>query len=210
MTREEAIEILQNHHMWTGEPQELIDVRKANKALNMAISALEQTDEDDYQTDMDEAWEERIDYHDDFATALKKISDYKRINKMTDEEVYKRFVEPYHKFNKSEPCEDAVSRDAVIDALSEYVSLEEYEDNSHTFTVKPLIKRIVKLPSITQKLKTGHWIEKDGFDGDVYYDCSECGESWATIEGTPWDNEWKYCPNCGCRMVEPQESEDKE
>lgn len=49
-------------------------------------------------------------------------------------------------------------------------------------------------------LKPGHWIEKDGFDGDVYYDCSECGESWTTIEGTPWDNEWNYCPNCGARM----------
>ena len=58
-----------------------------------------------------------------------------------------------------------------------------------------------------QEPKTGHWIEKDGFDGDVYYDCSECGESWTTIEGTPWDNEWDYCPSCGARMVEPQESE---
>lgn len=56
-----------------------------------------------------------------------------------------------------------------------------------------------------EKPKTGHWIEKDGFDGDTYYDCSECGESWTTIEGTPWNNGMKYCPNCGCRMVEPQE-----
>ena len=53
--------------------------------------------------------------------------------------------------------------------------------------------------------KTGHWIEKDGFDGDVYYDCSECGESWTTIEGTPWDNGMNYCPNCGAKM----ESEDE-
>lgn len=40
MTREEAIEILEKHHMWTGEPQELIEVRKENETLNMAISAL--------------------------------------------------------------------------------------------------------------------------------------------------------------------------
>lgn len=40
MTRLEAIEILEKHHMWTGEPQELIEVRKENEALNMAISAL--------------------------------------------------------------------------------------------------------------------------------------------------------------------------
>ena len=57
--------------------------------------------------------------------------------------------------------------------------------------------------------KSGKWIEKDGFDGDVYYDCSVCGESWATIEGSPWDNEWNYCPNCGAKMFEPQESEEQ-
>lgn len=44
MTREEAIEILEKHHMWTGEPQELIEVRKENKALDMAIASLK-TDE---------------------------------------------------------------------------------------------------------------------------------------------------------------------
>ena len=53
--------------------------------------------------------------------------------------------------------------------------------------------------------KTGHWIEKDGFDGDTYYDCSECGESWTTIEGEPWNNGMKYCPNCGARMIESEE-----
>lgn len=53
--------------------------------------------------------------------------------------------------------------------------------------------------------KTGHWIEKEGFDGDTYYNCSECGESWTTIAGTPWNNGMKYCPNCGAKM----ESEDK-
>ncbi len=40
MTKLEAIKILQSHHMWTGEPEELVDVRKENEALNMAIEAL--------------------------------------------------------------------------------------------------------------------------------------------------------------------------
>ena len=48
--------------------------------------------------------------------------------------------------------------------------------------------------------KVGEWIEKDGFDGDVYYDCSVCGESWTTIEGTPLDNDMNYCPHCGAKM----------
>lgn len=41
MTNEEAIKILEKHHMWTGEPQEVVDVRIENKALEMAIKALE-------------------------------------------------------------------------------------------------------------------------------------------------------------------------
>lgn len=51
-----------------------------------------------------------------------------------------------------------------------------------------------------QSVKAGKWIEKDGWDGDVYYDCSACGESWITIEGTPWDNDMNYCPHCGAKM----------
>ena len=42
LTIEEAIAILKKHHMWTGEPEELVEVRKENEALYMAIAALEQ------------------------------------------------------------------------------------------------------------------------------------------------------------------------
>ena len=96
-----------------------------------------------------------------------------------------------------QPCDDAISRAEAVRVASGYC---------HPANVA---KELAKMPPVTPQPKTGHWIEKDGFDGDTYYDCSECGESWTTIEGTPWDNEFKYCPNCGCRMVEPQESERK-
>ena len=101
----------------------------------------------------------------------------------------------------------------TVDIKTEVLKIIEFEDkwlldcNSHNENTRiafdSMKSKIKAIPSAEPK--TGHWIEKDGFDGDVYYDCSECGESWATIEGTPWDNEWKYCPSCGCRMVEPQE-----
>lgn len=42
MTNQEAIEILKQHHMWTGSPEEIIDVRKENRALEMAIKALKE------------------------------------------------------------------------------------------------------------------------------------------------------------------------
>ncbi len=46
-------------------------------------------------------------------------------------------------------------------------------------------------------LPKGHWIYKN-LKGQF---CSACDKQ----------SIWKfdYCPNCGCRMVEPQESEDK-
>lgn len=55
---------------------------------------------------------------------------------------------------EQEPCDDAVSREAVINAICDYVALEEYEDKSHTFTIRPLEKRIKQLPSVTQKSET--------------------------------------------------------
>ena len=63
------------------------------------------------------------------------------------------------------------------------------------------------IKALEQEPKIGRWIEKDGYDGDTYYDCSECGESWTTIEGTPWNNGMKFCPNCGARMAESGDKE---
>jgi len=55
--------------------------------------------------------------------------------------------------------------------------------------------------------KTGHWIEKEDYNMDTYYDCSACGESWMTVEGTPWQNGMNYCPHCGAKMVEQESAE---
>lgn len=53
---------------------------------------------------------------------------------------------------------------------------------------------------LKEQRKKGHWIEKEDYNMDTYYDCSVCGESWTTIEGTPWENGMNYCPHCGADM----------
>lgn len=58
-----------------------------------------------------------------------------------------------------------------------------------------------------KEVPNGEWIERDDGWGDNYYDCSVCGESWATIDGTPFDNGMKYCPNCGAKMEQTGENE---
>lgn len=97
---------------------------------------------------------------------------------------------------------DLIERQAVLDLT--------WEEPSYTDALNVLTEirdKVKELPSIIPTERTAHWIEKDGYDGDTYYDCSECGESWTTIDGTPWNNGMNYCPNCGARMIDPQESE---
>ena len=53
----------------------------------------------------------------------------------------------------------------------------------------------------SQEPKTGHWMH-DGSHWKNRFIRSECGYKL-------FDEQTNYCPNCGCAMVEPQESEDK-
>ena len=49
--------------------------------------------------------------------------------------------------------------------------------------------------------KYGKWIaHSNGGIWIKYYECSECGKAH--------DTHSDYCPNCGAKMVEPQESEE--
>ena len=55
--------------------------------------------------------------------------------------------------------------------------------------------------------KTGHWIvyaELTGeWEGTKKYACDKCGEKVGVFKSN-------FCPNCGAKMTETQESEDKE
>lgn len=48
--------------------------------------------------------------------------------------------------------------------------------------------------------KTGKWIEHDDDWANVYYECSVCKEPFVLIDGTPADNLYNFCPNCGADM----------
>ena len=55
----------------------------------------------------------------------------------------------------------------------------------------------------------GHWIEQEDGNLDTYYTCSSCKEDFDLIAGTPCENLYNYCPNCGAKMDETVE-ENKE
>ena len=96
---------------------------------------------------------------------------------------------------EQEPCEDCISRQAVIELCEGWWLGHTKEDDFPT--------EVRALPSVNPQ-KIGHWIV-----GEKYYMgerngcCSVCEDYYT--------NDWfemKYCPNCGAKMVEPQESEE--
>lgn len=47
----------------------------------------------------------------------------------------------------------------------------------------------------------GRWEDSiDEWFGTDVYTCSNCRESYVLVEGTPKQNLWHYCPNCGAKM----------
>ena len=106
---------------------------------------------------------------------------------------------------EQEPCEDAISRQAAIEAAMQDVN----DRRTHGFNAGATraANRIKLLPPVKpQEPKTGHWkrisMDKYSEHAKYWYRCDRCGKD--NLGNTDW------CPHCGARMVEPQESEDKE
>lgn len=51
-----------------------------------------------------------------------------------------------------------------------------------------------------EPVKHAYWEEKQDMNGDTYYHCTNCKEGFVLLEGTPKDNLYYYCPNCGAKM----------
>ena len=76
----------------------------------------------------------------------------------------------------------------------------EYDQEKHCcHRWSKVIRDTVEEMKQEQEPKTGHWKDIPKYK-DIAWQCSECGH-FTTMKHN-------YCPNCGCRMVEPQESEE--
>ena len=107
-----------------------------------------------------------------------------------------------------QPCEDAISREDALMCLTGEIK--------ETDTIETIIarsgRRIRKLSPVNPT-KTGHWILTDVEGSKVWQcSCSKCNKNplrfvcgseewWLIASNLPI-----HCPNCGAKMVEPQES----
>ncbi len=85
-------------------------------------------------------------------------------------------------------------------------TVTEMRDNDGTGTQQEVCKFLANLMDILEKQmqepKIGHWEYGYAFTDGNYCKCSECKEIIKCIYPM------HYCPNCGAKMVEPQESEE--
>ena len=132
---------------------------------------------------------------------------------------------------KQEPCEDAISRQAVLDALCK--ALYEYEDKTekqfleseeldvadwfqHRIFVQNMSdidrQTILNIPSVTPQPKIGQWINFGRTQGEIggqivrAFTCSRCSaiSIFRVSNGNIVNGD--LCPNCGAKMQEKAES----
>lgn len=87
--------------------------------------------------------------------------------------------------SKTQPCEDCISREAVIRLVEQYPNIIGNRCNG-------LIADIKHLPSVTPERPKGKWIKCKSRFGTEYFKCSECGRKLNWI-----DRDDNYCNSCG-------------
>ena len=87
-----------------------------------------------------------------------------------------------------QPCEDAISRQAVLELVADY-----------DLSMGQVVKQIHALPPVTPQSKIGKWIIIDDCEHFIAK-CSECGR----IEDSRMINKYPYC-HCGAKMQEVEE-----
>ena len=117
---------------------------------------------------------------------------------------------------EQQSCDDAVSRaDFEAHLFENYCVPVSKTGKPNQYSsgcfYKDVVKCLDELPSVTQKY--GKWIEHPEIETSapeylMFYECSECGDKQCFCKSDI--HKKRFCNNCGAKMVEPQESEDKE
>ena len=100
-----------------------------------------------------------------------------------------------------------ISREAIITWIEKSLAMYHDKYSTDMLHMFGLFRSVIEDKSLfpsadVEERKTGKWIERE----DMYYgwniwECSNCHEEFCVEEGSPNDNEYHYCPNCGARMV---------
>lgn len=96
-------------------------------------------------------------------------------------------------------CVDTISRQAAIDAIHCDITITGRQNAELvSTTISAFVDRIKALPPAEPRRRRGEWIKHDNS-----CECPLCHTEWSYFDN---ESEWfKYCPNCGVRMMEGEE-----
>jgi len=225
ITRSEAIEALKQLRLdYVEFWEELND--ETTRALDMAIASLEA--DEAYQLEYERTTKE-IPIKLNITEVKKHQSDFSDLSERKAEDCISR---EFQEIVVEYPPEDLCTYPEYKG--KPYFSIKYKEGNDYFIgygTYKPeVFSRYLRdyfMPPVTpQEPRKGHWIEHEWEEmrEKGYYRCSVCNHGYQRytkgirksdvpyIDGQEYKlwNCDNYCPNCGAKMVESQESEDKE
>jgi hypothetical protein len=105
------------------------------------------------------------------------------------------WLRDYKRLKEQQPCEDAISRQAAIDAFGDVHPLD--------YNAQAYLSKIKELPPVSVAEKTGRWewVQYDGNPNIGNWHCSECNRIvCGAITAKSPVYTYKYCPNCGAKM----------
>lgn len=101
---------------------------------------------------------------------------------------------------KSSICKDCLMYEKCCDEAYRQAYYEGKVDKILIFLTNRVPCKFFKNKADYTKVRHGEWIEFEDNFLDTLYQCSVCKEEFVLIEGTPSENLWSYCPNCGAKM----------
>lgn len=106
---------------------------------------------------------------------------------------------------QKEPVRLIDANDVMQNVLDEI----RYKESLYTLTVRRIAQRAIDAaPTIDpESLRpTAKWENGDDYYGDdIIWFCSACKNDVVLRGGTPEEYSYRYCPNCGARMVNTDE-----
>ena len=163
-----------------------------------------------------------VDIHGELEGDYEIIRKYEEPTTKNDLEHHKQNIKAYaHDFGVSEEQAEkelAVKNDLEVDCVSRAEAIKCLEcdfDITGKENMKTVVNyinsahdKIVNLPRVKQEPKTGHWISRwHAGHAFHFHVCSECNEEFSCDmeTGISIDN-YRYCPNCGAKMAESEDT----
>lgn len=96
-----------------------------------------------------------------------------------------------------------IDADAIINKLNKKII------NPETVFINTVLKGLIERTETikAEPVKHGRWIERTDSLLETYYTCTNCNEDFYMECGSPIDNGYIFCPNCGAKMDAEEEKE---